>query len=121
MAKVSEEITAKHFNVIIWLVGGLGSALITVVLFVYFSQINYLNERDKEQTKQSEKFYNELLLITSTNTVTLEILKEYLEQQNGINFDKDINERYKLKHSNKRGAICVPNYMYLLANKEPPQ
>ncbi len=116
MVQTSEDITKKHFNLLLGVVVTLGSVLISTLLFIYFSHITEQKERDLRQEKSQQKIYNELLLIATTNTITIEVIKEYLEKENEVDFDHKINQRYELKHSRPRGGnakgIFVPDEVY---------
>ena len=104
------QITAGHLKVSLWIIGGLIGAVIALVCFIYLDFTFRQDSRDQKQDEQLEKIYNEVVFSTTINTITLDIIKDYLEQRDSIRnyFDERVNLKYQILKSKTRGGFIEP-------------
>ena len=100
-----ETITAKHLGYALKIIGAMVLILISTLSYMYRDYIIRQEIRDIKQDNDMERFYNELIGVASANSITIEIVKEYIEGRDKIDLDPKINERYKSRFRDRGKTI----------------
>jgi len=105
------QITAGHLRISLYIISALFGVIVALIVFIYTDFVVRQNTIDAKQDQKLDKIYNELILSTSVNTITLEVIKDYLEHKDeSFDFDQKINYKYQMLRSKQRGSYIQPDF-----------
>lgn len=103
-----DQITAGHIGYMVKFITILTGAVISLVLYVYFDNKTTQRERDEQQDKQRQEFYDELIDMQKESNISVDAIKKYILLKDGVDLDavieqhtwEQLHEKFK---SNPRG------------------